>query len=337
MHTLASWVKETTATTGSGLTLTLGGAVAGFVAFSAHPSIVDGTTVYYDLINGSDREQGVGTWHTGNLLDRTTPAVTLVSGVIDNTSPSRITLSGTSQVMISLSPLTFSDIFASPSAIGSTTPAAGTFTTLTETGGLIVPKTSGIGIKVDTESPTFGWADITCEVTARAAGSAPTYQAWLGNIYKYGFKTAAGVEDLFFTYHIPHDYAPGTDIFIHVHCSCAASATGNVKWYFDATYAKGHNQAAFPAAITTSLVSAMSATAYQHLIQEVQLSTAGGSGTMLNTTNIEPDGIIEVRLYRDASDVADTSNQIIFLHTVDVHYQTTGLTGTKQKAPDFYV
>lgn len=336
MHTLASWVKETTATTGSGLTLTLGGAVSGFVAFSAHPSIVDGTTVYYDLINGSDREQGIGTWHTGNLLDRTTPAVTLISGVIDNTSPSRITLSGTSQVMLSLSPTVFSDIFASPSAIGSTTPAAGTFTTLAATSGMVAPKTSGAGIKVDTAAPTFGWADLVGDDINSRNASSPTFQAWLGNIYQFGFKTAAGIEELFFAYHLPHDYVPETNIFIHIHCSCAASATGNVKWYFDATYAKGHNQAAFPAAITTSLVSAMSATAYKHLIQEVQLSTAGGSGTMLNTTNLEPDGLIILRLYRDASDVADTSDQIIFVHAVDIHYQTTGILGTKQKTPDFY-
>ena len=42
-----------------------------------------------------------------------------------------------------------------------------------------------------------------------------------------------------------------------------------------------------------------------------------------------------VRLYRDASDAADTLDQDPFVHYVDIHYQSTGM-GTKDKNTPFY-
>lgn len=134
MHILADWTQEYTYTTGTTIDLVLAGAVPGFAAFSANSNIINGTTVYYLIKNGTNLEHGIGTWNTGNTLSRTTPIKTLVAGVLDDTSPARITLSSRSEVMIFGSSQVFADIFASPNAIGSTTPAAGTFTTLTSTG-----------------------------------------------------------------------------------------------------------------------------------------------------------------------------------------------------------
>lgn len=64
-------VKETTTTTGTG-DLTLAGASTGYRAFSAICS--DGDTVVYAIGSPGDaeREVGLGTWHTGNTLTRTT-------------------------------------------------------------------------------------------------------------------------------------------------------------------------------------------------------------------------------------------------------------------------
>ena len=53
-------VKETTSTTGTG-TWTLGGAVSGFVAFSAIPNSADGDLVPYRAEQGSNWEVGIGT------------------------------------------------------------------------------------------------------------------------------------------------------------------------------------------------------------------------------------------------------------------------------------
>lgn len=256
--------------------------------------------------------------------------------------------------------------------IGGTTPAAGTFTDLTATGNtvlgdgtgdtttisgnLIVPKNSGYGIKVDTSTPTFGWRDMLGAINTRPAaggGSAasPDYVAYRGNIYAYRFGTVAPnnhLHEAFVEFHIPHDYVPSSDLYIHIHWSQttvdtggAASAPGDAKWYFDITYADGHGTAGgaadpFIAPITVSVVQQGSTTQYGHMIAEVQFSNNGGTGGLLDSTTIQTDGLLLVRAYRDPADGADTLNQDTFVHFVDVHYQSTNL-GTKQKAPNFYV
>jgi len=131
MHALADFVKEYTPTTGTGLSLTLSGAVAGYARFSDATNITNNTTVYYSIKNGSNREHGVGTWKTGNLLERTTPCVTFVAGTLDDSSPAKIDLVGQSEVMIATTSLMFNDVFANPSA----------FASLTVTGDIAVSKT----------------------------------------------------------------------------------------------------------------------------------------------------------------------------------------------------
>ena len=97
---LANWVKETTATTGTG-PITLAGAASGFVSFDDHPEIRDGDTVRYAIEDGNNREvtEGVFT-SSGPTLTRGTVIETLVSGVFDDSSPVAITLSGSATVSI---------------------------------------------------------------------------------------------------------------------------------------------------------------------------------------------------------------------------------------------
>lgn len=140
MHTYKDMVREYSYTSGTGA-ITLAGAVPGYVSF-ADAGITNGTTVYYTIKNGAAVENGIGSWGTGGILTRTTPDYTLTAaGVVDDSSPNPLTLSGTSEVMMSLTSKFIDDIFAVPDAIGSTTPAAGTFTTLTSTTDVAVSKT----------------------------------------------------------------------------------------------------------------------------------------------------------------------------------------------------
>jgi len=187
-----------------------------------------------------------------------------------------------------------------------------------------------------------GWNDLLGQPGIKTIGvNDPTWNVYRGTIRQYQF-SQANMNELWFTYHIQHDYKPGSDLFLHVHWSQntvdtggTAGAPGNAKWYFDATYAKGHNQAAFPAPITTSVVGTASGTQYQHMLTEVQLSAATPTASQLDSDLIEPDGVILLRLYRDPTDVADTLNQAPFLHFCDIHYQTDRV-NTKNKAPNFY-
>lgn len=73
-------VRETTTTTGTG-TISLGGAVSGYQAFS---TIGDGNTTYYTIVGGTQWEVGVGTYaSSGNTLARTTLISSSTGSAID--------------------------------------------------------------------------------------------------------------------------------------------------------------------------------------------------------------------------------------------------------------
>ena len=208
------------------------------------------------------------------------------------------------------------------------------------TGGITLDKTSGVGIKVDAAAPTFGWRDITAALHARATGAAaPGFVAYNSTtIFQYQYSNGA-TQEMWIEFHMLHDYVPGSDVFIHAHWSQVeidtggpAGVPGDCKWSFDALYSKGHQQQAFPAAVTTvSATQTASGTVRQHMIAEVQLSSSGAIGV----NALEVDGIILVRVWRNPADAADTLNKAPFLHFVDLHYQSTNM-ATKNKAPNFY-
>lgn len=218
-----------------------------------------------------------------------------------------------------------------------------TFNSLYLNDNLILSKTSGEGIKVDVSTPTFPWRDLLGEIHIHSVGANdPSFNVYRGSLRQFEFNSV-GTKEVYNSFHLPHDLVPGSNIYIHAHWSQivvdtggTAGVPGNVKWYFEVSYAKGHQQAAFSAPITTSVVQQGSTTQYMHNIAEVQLSATSPSASQLDSDDLEPDGLLLVRTYRTAADAADTLNQNPFLHYVDIHYQSTGI-GTKQKAPNFYV
>lgn len=195
--------------------------------------------------------------------------------------------------------------------------------------GPVAPKTSGDGIKLDTTTPAFGYHDILGQIELRGVGANdPNFAVYTGTSMRAYQFSASTMNEFFMVYHLPHDYAPGTDIFFHMHWSNAAATpnTGNVVWAFEYTFAKGYNQEAFPATATIKVTQASPATRYQHNIAETAAVTIA---------SLEPDGLILCRCYRDATNVADTCTDAVFAHTADVHYQSTGIP-TKGKNFPFY-
>jgi hypothetical protein len=208
---------------------------------------------------------------------------------------------------------------------------------LTGDGKLVLPKTTGLGIQVDLAAPTFPWADITGEIISRGVGATdPAFSTYIGNIKQYQFAVNDEVWNVF---HIPHDYLPGSDLYIHAHWSHNATTVtgGSVTWGWDVSSAKGHNQAAFIATVNPTILQNASTTQYQHMIAEVQLSAGSPSASQINNSTIEPDSLIICRTYLSANGMTVSGGGVPdpFLHTVDLHYQSTGI-GTKAKAPNFY-
>jgi hypothetical protein len=206
----------------------------------------------------------------------------------------------------------------------------------------VLSKVSGNGIKVDLSTPTYGFRDLLGEIKILSPGANdPTLAVFRDSVRAFSFSNAV-MNEVNFHFHIPHDYVPGSDIFLHFHWSQnvvdsggLAGIPGEVKWQAEVTYAKGHDQAAFPASFTTSITDTASGTQYQHMLVEVQLSATSPSATQIDSDILEPDGLIILRAFRDPADAADTLNQVPFLHYIDIHYQSTNI-ATKAKAPDFY-
>jgi hypothetical protein len=176
------------------------------------------------------------------------------------------------------------------------------------------------------QSPVLGWKDITSELVSRGGSSAPALTLFRSNIYAYQF-SATSIDQLYSTFHIPHDYAPGTAIYFHIHWSeSAAVPSGVVRWGFEYTYSKGHGQAAFP--VTQTVYAEQACTGqYKHMVAEI--------ATGILASEIEVDGLILVRIFRDYAHANDTSPNGSFAFTCDVHYQCDRI-ATINRAPNFY-
>ncbi len=210
---------------------------------------------------------------------------------------------------------------------------------------VIFDKASGNGIKVDTTTPTFGFADIIGDQFSRNTGATkPTLAAYNGAVNAWQFGNG---DEAFMSFHIPHDYVIGTDVFLHIHWSQnAAGATGGtVDFRYTAIYAKGHNQTSgstFTATPKTALFSSIDINdggsglnQYQQHLTEVVISAATATAALFDRDDFEPDGVIEMTLEMDATNLTGTPS-LPFIHFADIHYQSTGLIGTKDKVPDFY-
>lgn len=201
------------------------------------------------------------------------------------------------------------------------------------TSSIILPKASGYGIKVDTTTPTFGWHDMLGAINTKGVGANnPTWSIYRSPLsgYQFGINDECWIE-----FHVPHDYVASSDVFIHVHWShtSASVTSGGVTWTFNVSYAKSHNQAAFPTPISTSVTQTASTTQYQHMLAEVQLSATSPSASQIDSDDLEPDGVLLVHVELTGNTMSTANDP--FLHFVDIHYQSTNIS-TKDKSPDFY-
>jgi hypothetical protein len=206
--------------------------------------------------------------------------------------------------------------------------------TITVNDNVIMSGTTGEGILVDPASTTYCWHDMLGPIVVRGvAATDPSYSTYRGNLRQYQFGLNDTVE---ITFHVMHDYAPSTDMYIHAHWShnSAAVTTGSVTWSFEIWYAKGHDQAAFPASKTVTVTQNGSTTQYQHMIAEVAFTNDGGDATHYDRADIEVDGLVIIRVELTANSLNAATDP--FLHMCDIHYQSTNI-GTKNKAPNFYV
>lgn len=193
-------------------------------------------------------------------------------------------------------------------------------------GDILMPKTSGSGILIGTSAANdYGWDDITGDIIAKGVGANnPTWtQVATSGIFNYAFSVN---DEVWINFHVPHDYAPGTDIFVHTHWMVDGTDVNTVKWEFSTLIAKGHNQDNYPTTATVNTATeAPQGTAWRHMETET---------SAISSTDLEPDTIIQMRVRRVTNAGTDNTDTVFLLET-DIHYQSTGIK-TKNNTPNFY-
>lgn len=196
-------------------------------------------------------------------------------------------------------------------------------------GRLLTPaEVDGNFTQLDTKTKD-GWRDNIVQLDVQVGNpDAPTLNVFRDGIKAYTFFDGE-LTEAFANFHIDHDYKLGTALYPHVHWAVAGTQTGTVRWGVEWTYAKGHGQAAFGATQTVYIEQSTDGTAYKHYIAEVSDLNA------IPGTNIEPDGIVMCRFFRDGSHPNDTLEADVFVFCVDLHYQASQY-ATPNKAPNFF-
>lgn len=213
------------------------------------------------------------------------------------------------------------------------------FTDLRDGVGMMVPKTQGTGIKVDSlGTPTFPWHDLhsSLHTDINTPATVPVFIEYQGTIHARQFDVN---DEAFIEFHMPHDYAMGTEVFIHGHWSHNGTTVtgGTVSWTFELSYAKGHGQAAFSSPKLVTATQTASTTQYMHMVAETSMTAATESSTAFAVALMEPDAVLMCRVYLSANNMTVSGGGVPapFLHFVDLHYQSTNV-GTKNRAPNFW-
>ena len=213
------------------------------------------------------------------------------------------------------------------------------FTDLRDGVALMVPKTSGTGIKVDSlGTPTFPWHDLvsTLHTDASTPATLPVFTTFRDGIKCRQFDVN---DEAFIEFHMPHDYVPGSEMFIHAHWSHTATTVtgGSVSWTFELSYAKGHDQGSFSATKLITATQNASTAQYRHMIAETSMTAATESATAFDVATMETDAVLMCKVYLSANNMTVSGGGVPapFLHFVDVHYQSTNV-GTKNRSPNFW-
>lgn len=178
------------------------------------------------------------------------------------------------------------------------------------------------------DNNALGWRDNVIEMKVDSSSpNAPTLDPFRGNILAWSFP-ANELTEAHAAWHIDHDYALGTPLYFHIHWATASTSIGTVRWGFEYTIAKGHQQQAFPAPTTVYVEQASTGTAYMHMIAELSEANA------ISGTGIEPDTVIQVRVFRDGANANDTLEASVFGLFLDLHYLADHTT-TPNKSPPF--
>ena len=175
-----------------------------------------------------------------------------------------------------------------------------------------------------------GWIDILGNLSDSA--SLPGTPGWVQliddgagstGIYGRGFDDTIE-ESLLVNFHIPHGIS-STTIFPHIHWAPLSTGTGVVRWGIEYSYSRGYSQEAFGNSSFEYIEQAGAGTINTHQVAE--------NGTGITIANLEPDGILTCRLFRDAGHANDTYTGDAVALFMDIHAQVDRITTPNRNYP----
>ena len=173
-----------------------------------------------------------------------------------------------------------------------------------------------------------GWRDNIGSIDTRSGGNAPQRNLFRDGLYLYEF-SADDMNEVFSNFHIDHDYKLGTMLYPHLHFATTSNAGGVLRLGFEYSFAQGHGLGTFPATTTIYLNFTVPAnSAFVHFVAEAP------EGQGIPGTNVDTDGVILMRIFRDAAHVDDTFPATIFGILSDLHYEADRY-ATINRAPNF--
>lgn len=209
----------------------------------------------------------------------------------------------------------------------------------------VFPHEKGAGaIMVDHDLPAYTWRDITGIIRPDPIGAnAPTLTTFRGGaVRSYAFGATDKIDCEF---HIPHDLVCGPNcpsLYLHHHWSHNGTAiSGTLAATASTTYSKGHYEGTFPAektfAFSKSTPNIATIPRWVHGIEEVEIAKWGGSGSLYDMADIEPDGLLLVNFTVDTipTITGGSPNEPFILH-LDLHYASTNI-GTRNRSPNFWL
>jgi len=209
----------------------------------------------------------------------------------------------------------------------------------------VYPSTSGYGLKVDHSSPVWGWKDLTGQIIPRSGGAAaPAFTPFHGsNVKVYSGNAGDKIDNI--TFHIPHDYVPNTDMYIHIHWGHNGTAiSGTFSGNYHAIYSKGYTQAGeiFESELTIpwttgAIADVIEVPRWSHNITELAITNAGGDTTHFDRADIETDGLMMISWTIGTTPTISGSDEsnLPYIFMIDLHYQSNQL-ATKGRNTPFY-
>ena len=168
----------------------------------------------------------------------------------------------------------------------------------------------------DGELTLNGTARVTNEIQIKAEGlklgaTAPT-QAVIGNYSVLQFAGAGTTDTVYTSFHVPDEWALGTDLTVHIHWAPVNANAGNVKWQmtWDAT-ASNANELISDAGTSTFVIDATQ-TLQDELLESDSMTISGASLAREDT--------IGIRLFRDPTDGDDTYASAASFVIMEIQY-----------------